>query len=99
MTEGEIPEEFLVDAQVLDAAEALQTQAIVCAWQADAPLEAGQRIRAIRARIGSHIPACVINADLGKADAVLDLPAATAVLGQALQAAQLRAWLRRVPRN
>jgi hypothetical protein len=88
-----------VDAQVLDAAEALQTQAIVCAWQADAPLEAGQRIRAIRARMGSHIPACVINADLGKADAVLDLPAATAVLGQALQAAQLRAWLRRVPRN
>jgi leucyl aminopeptidase len=36
---------------------------------------------------------------LGKADAVLDLPAVTAVLGQALQAAQLRAWLRRVPRN
>jgi len=86
----------LVDAQLLDAAGAPQTQAIVCAWQADAPLEAGQRIRAIRARIGSHIPACVINADLGKADAVLDLPAATAVLGPALQAAQLRAWLRRV---
>ncbi len=88
----------LVDAQVLDAAEALQTQAIVCAWQANTPLEASQRILAIRAHVGSHIPACVINADLGNADALLDLPAATAVLGQAVQAAQLRAWLRRVLR-
>ena len=89
----------LVDVQTLGAASALQAQAVVCAWQADAPLQAGQHIRALRAGIGSHIPACVIHADLGNAELVLDLPAATAVLGQALQAAQLRAWLRRVPRN
>ena len=89
----------LVDVQTLGAASALQAQAVVCAWQADAPLQAGQHIRALRAGIGSHIPACVIHADPGNAELVLDLPAATAVLGQALQAAQLRAWLRRVPRN
>ena len=86
----------LLDAPTLDLASALQAQAVVCAWQADAPLQAGQHIRALRASIGRPIPACVIHADFGKAEVMLDLPAATAVLGQALQAAQLRAWLRRV---
>lgn len=89
----------LIDAQSLDTAKAGQAQAIVCAWQADAPLQSGQHIRALRAGVGSHIPACMIHADLGNAQVMLDLPAATAVLGQALQAGQLRAWLRRVLRT
>jgi len=89
----------LLDEQALDGVSALQVQAIVCAWQADAPLEAGRRILALRARMGSEIPACIIHADFGTTDGLLDLPAATAVLGQALQAAQLRAWLRRVLRT
>lgn len=89
----------LLDAQAMDAAKPLQAQALVCAWQADAPLQAGQHIRALRALAGSQIPACVIHADIANAAFVPDLPAATAVLGQALQAAQLRAWLRRVLQN
>jgi signal transduction histidine kinase len=82
-------------AQTLHAAQGLPAQAVVCAWQADAPLSAGQRIQALRAGTASQIPACIIYADLGAGDDVPHMPAATAVLGQPLQAAQLRAWLRR----
>ena len=83
-------------AHTSHAAQGQQAQAIVCAWQGDAPLWAGQRIQALRAGNASQIPACIIYADLGASDKVPNLPAATAVLGQPLQAAQLRAWLRRV---
>ncbi len=79
----------------LDAAQGLRAQAIVCAWQADAPLEAGQYIEALRAANESQIPACIICADSGGSEAVPNLPVATAVLGLPLQAAKLRAWLRR----
>ena len=82
-------------AQTLHAAQGLQAQAIVCAWQADAPLSAGQRIQALRAGTANQIPACIIYADLGAGEGVPNVPVATAVLGQPLQAAQLRAWLRR----
>ena len=78
-----------------DAAQGLRAQAIVCAWQADAPREAGQHIEALRAANESHIPACIIYVDSGRGDAVPNLPVATAVLGLPLQAAKLRAWLRR----
>jgi signal transduction histidine kinase len=81
--------------QTLHVAEGFQAQAIVCAWQWDAPLSAGQRIQALRAGNASRIPACIIYADLGARDKIPNLPVATAVLGQPLQAAQLRAWLRR----
>jgi len=83
-------------AQTANAAEGLQAQAIVCAWQADAPLSAGDHIESLRAGNASQIPACIVYADLGTSDAIPNLPVATAVLGQPLQAAQLRAWLRRV---
>ena len=89
----------LLDEQDMEGAKALHPQAIVCAWQADAPQEASRRILAWRARIGVQIPACIIYADQGATDALRDLPTATAVLSQPLQAAQLRAWLRRVLRS
>jgi signal transduction histidine kinase len=89
----------LLDEQDMEGAKALHPQAIVCAWQADAPQEAVRRILAWRARIGVQIPACIIYADQGATDALRDLPTATAVLSQPLQAAQLRAWLRRVLRS
>jgi len=82
-------------AHAVNAAEGLQVQAIVCAWSAGTPLAAGQRIQALRARSASQIPACIIYADLGKGDDIPNVPVATAVLAQPLQAAQLRAWLRR----
>jgi signal transduction histidine kinase len=88
-----------LDEQVLDTPNALQVQAIVCAWQTDAPLEPDRRIQALRARIGIQIPACIIHADLGAANSKRDRAAATVVLGRPLQAAQLRAWLRRVLRT
>ena len=82
-------------AQTVNAAEGFQAQAIVCAWQADAPLSAGKHIEALRAGNASQIPACIIYADLGASDVLPNVPVATAILGQPLQAAQLRAWLRR----
>jgi len=82
-------------AQTLDAAQGLSVQAIVCAWQADAPLAAAQRIQALRTGTASPIPACIIYADLAQGESLPHVPVATAVLGQALKAAQLRAWLRR----
>lgn len=85
--------------QTVNAAEGFQAQAIVCAWQADAPLSAGKHIEALRAGNASQIPACIIYADLGTSATIPNLPAATAVLGQPLQAAQLRAWLRRLVQN
>jgi len=91
-----VNERNLDAAQTSHAAQGRQAQAIVCAWQGDAPLSAGQRILALRADNASQIPACIIYADLRTSDRIPNLPAATAVLGQPLQAAQLRAWLRRV---
>lgn len=83
----------LLDGQSVDGTGA--AQALVCAWQPGAPGAAVQHIRALRQRCGSELPACIIGAETGADGWVPDLPAATAVLGQALQAAQLRAWLRR----
>jgi len=89
----------LLDERAMEGPQAPKPQAIVCAWQADAPQEASRRILALRTRLGMEIPACIIYADHGATDGVLNLPAATAVLSQPLQAAQLRAWLRRVVRS
>lgn len=83
----------------LPAAPGNPIQAIVCAWREDAPGSAGQHIEALRAGHATEIPACIIYADLGTSATIPNLPATTAVLGQPLQAAQLRAWLRRLVQN
>lgn len=85
----------LLPDQSLATAQGLRAQAILCAWQADAPQWAGQRIEAMRAQYGQPVPACILYAQVGLADTTHYVPAATVVLGTPLQAAPLRAWLRR----
>jgi hypothetical protein len=77
-----------------DGAPPLGVQAMICAWQADAPGAAAGQIEALRAGREKPLPACIIDFD-GGASGLPEVPADTAVLGQPVQAAQLRAWLRR----
>ena len=71
-----------------------EVQAMICAWQAHAPDAAARQIEAFRAGREKPLPACIIDFD-GGASGLPEVPADTTFLGQPVQAAQLRAWLRR----
>lgn len=84
----------LVNAQTLQATPSTSVQAIIHVLQMDDPLTAIGHIQSLRGPTEAWIPACVIGPGSERL-AIAQLPAETTVLSFPVQAAQLRAWLRR----